>query len=121
MTATTLRRVLAVLSFVGALVVVGYLLFAAGLRFEWTRMFWAEERGLVFWIWLVLAVSMASATAAWTGHSGPIWMAAGVLTVLSWLAIGSIGYWIAPQALLLALVAAAVSAQRWLGWWLRLR
>jgi hypothetical protein len=105
MATTIVRRAAATLVVAGALVVVGYLFFGMDLLFQWA---------LVAWSGFVLVVSLAAAVCAWKGRAGPVWVAAGALGVLSFLAVMSIGYVIAPQALLLAIVAAVISAQRWL-------
>ena len=95
------RGVAAALVVSGATIAVGYLFLGADLSFQWA---------LVAWSGFVLVVSLAAALSAWRGHPGPIWVATGTLVALSLLAVESIGYVIAPLALLLALVAVAVSA-----------
>ncbi|MCL4367731.1 MAG: hypothetical protein M1337_00930 [Actinobacteria bacterium] len=73
-----------------------------------------------FWAGVIVVLGVITTLSAWMRRPEPAWIAAFALLVLSGGAVWTIGFVVAPVALLVALTAFVVSWDRLLGWWLRL-
>jgi hypothetical protein len=78
------------------------------------------NQAAVFWAGVIVGLGAVTAVSAWVRRPEPAWLAAFALLLLSGGAIWTIGFVVAPVALLVALTAFVVSWDRVLAWWLRL-
>jgi hypothetical protein len=79
-----------------------------------------SNQAAFFWAGVIVGLGAITAVSVWIRRPEPAWLAAFALLLLSWGAILSIGFVVAPVALLVSLTAFALSWDRVLGWWLRL-
>ena len=73
-----------------------------------------------FWAAVIVVLGAITALSAWVRRPEPAWLAALALLLLSGGTIWTIGFIVAPVALLVALTAFVLSWDRVLAWWLRL-
>ena len=71
-----------------------------------------QDYTIVGWASFIVLLGVVTALAAWRGRSGPVWVSAFLLLVLTVLGIASIGLFVAPLALLVAFTAYTLSVSR---------
>jgi hypothetical protein len=119
-------RVLGLTSLVAALGCAVYLLFGLGYSSETavavpgtnggvvtvsTTQGW-QDYAIVGWASFIVLLGVLTSVAAWRGRSGPVWVAALLLVVTAALGLATIGLFVAPVAILVALTAWALTASR---------
>jgi hypothetical protein len=129
-------RLLGLASFLAAAGCAAYLLFGFGYSYETATGAVSTEGGVVSvthtqgwengltfarqnhdyvivgWAAFVVLLGIVTAAAAWRGRPGPVWAAALLLLMLAGLGLFSIGLFVAPVAVLVALTAFALTASR---------
>ncbi len=71
-----------------------------------------QDYAIVGWALFIVLLGVVTVFAAWRGRSGPVWVSAFLLLILTVLGVVSIGLFVAPVALLFALTAYTLSVSR---------